>query len=430
MMSKIKNIFFSTFQKLRSGMLQMFSANVLNKLVSMISSMVITRILSLHDYGIWGYILNMYGYLQLVTGLGLIAGAFQFGAENKGKEKEFSFFKYCLYTGLKINTVLVIVFSIGISFVQLSFPEAEGYIKLIAPLLLLEYGLDLLLTVLRCENRISEYARILNINTLLTATGICVGAFFGIGGVIAGRYIACFISLGNIVIKTKKETKKIYNANSITGIEKRELWRYSAFTGVSSMLNLLLNFISVTMIAALLVNAEDIAQYKVATLIPSALNFIPLSVVTVILPGIVVHNKDIKWLKINIAKTIAAMCFLNFLLCIVLILMAPQIISLISGEQYLPAVPAFRILVASYFFAGTFRTLGANILAALRCVECNLFVSFATIVCNIPLNLYLINRLGVNGAAYATLLSTLVASVLVMFFMLIYLNRKKKANKE
>ena len=70
-------------------MLQMLTANVLNKVVAMVSNMVITRVLTKPEYGIWSYVLNIYSYVGLLTGLGLLSGAFQFGAENRGKEEEF-----------------------------------------------------------------------------------------------------------------------------------------------------------------------------------------------------------------------------------------------------------------------------------------------------------------------------------------------------
>ena len=78
----------------KSGLIDVFGANVINKVIAMLSNMVITRLLSKTDYGIWSYVLNIYSYLALISGLGLLSGAFQFGAENKGNEKEFQYYKY------------------------------------------------------------------------------------------------------------------------------------------------------------------------------------------------------------------------------------------------------------------------------------------------------------------------------------------------
>ena len=48
------------WNQLRKGILQMLSANVLNKAVMMLSNMVITRLMTKAEYGLWSYVLNIY----------------------------------------------------------------------------------------------------------------------------------------------------------------------------------------------------------------------------------------------------------------------------------------------------------------------------------------------------------------------------------
>ena len=50
-------------------------ANIINKVVVMCTSMVITRILTKNEYGLWSYILNVFSYLSLMSGAGLSSGA-------------------------------------------------------------------------------------------------------------------------------------------------------------------------------------------------------------------------------------------------------------------------------------------------------------------------------------------------------------------
>ena len=59
----------------------------------MCTSMVITRILSKDEFGIWSYALNIYSYLSLVSGAGLATGALQFGTENNKSKKSYVIFK-------------------------------------------------------------------------------------------------------------------------------------------------------------------------------------------------------------------------------------------------------------------------------------------------------------------------------------------------
>lgn len=119
--------------QLKNGLFHMLSANVINKVIGMICNMLITRFMTKGEFGIWSYILNIYSYFGLITGLGLYSGALQFGAENRGKEKEFSYYQYALRMGILIDTVIVAVFT-GVSFfISFSIPDAENYVRLYVP---------------------------------------------------------------------------------------------------------------------------------------------------------------------------------------------------------------------------------------------------------------------------------------------------------
>ena len=275
----------------------MFSASILNSMIGMLSNMIITRVLSKSEFGIWSYIMNFYSYLVIFTGFGLLSGVFQFGAENKGKKEEYSYYKYCLFWGMIIDTVLVIIVIIGSCILDFSLEGVRKYLIMAIPLLLIEYILNLCLTVLRCQNRIREYAKILNINTVLLALGICVGAVFGVKGVIIGKYTAYSFSLIHIIKKLKQELGLIYNAPKIHLEKIKSLWHYSVFTGTSSGLNMMMYLLDVSIVAFICKSPEKVAIYKVATLIPNALTFIPTSINVCILPTIVSNKENMGWIK-------------------------------------------------------------------------------------------------------------------------------------
>lgn len=418
------------WKQLKNGLFRMFAANILNKIVGMASSMVITRLLTKSEYGIWSYSLNIYSYLLLVTGLGLLSGAFQFGAESRGTDKEFSYYRFCMNVGLFIDVILVSVFIAVCWKAPFSLPEAKPYIIAVIPLLLIEYVMNLLLTILRCESRINDYAKILNRNTILLAVGTCAGAVFGIMGVIIGRYMAYGISLLQVIRHTKKEIGMMFCVPKIKWRETKPLWHYSLFTGASSALNCMLYLLDVSMIAALLQNSSEVAVYKVATLLPTALAFVPNSVVTCVLPDIVRNRNDHLWLRKNIKRYFIGLGSLNFLICSALIIFAPFVIGILSGSQYLEAVYPFRILTAGYFISGTFKTFSTNLLAGLRRVNYGLFLSVSAGTCNIVFNYVFIRKYGMVGAAYATFGTIAVAAVMAFSYLIIIVYAKKEKRKE
>lgn len=398
--------------QLHGGVLRLMMASVLNNVVGMLSNMVITRILTKPEYGYWSYTLNIYSYLNLISGLGLLSGSLQFASENMGTAKEFEYYKYCLRIGLLVNSIITAAF-LGLTFfVPFAFPEAVPFIRSIAPIILLEYSFQLLLIIFRCQSRIKEYVIVLNINTVLLAVGHCAGALFGVKGVLIGRYGAMICSLVVLCIIAQKEILKIHRTRFFKFKEVGDLWYYSLFMAAVSALNCVLYLLDVSMIGMLMQDSESVAIYKVATLIPTALTFIPNSVTVCIMPVVIRNNKNRAWQRKNIPKAYISLGGLNAVLCSLLVIFAPLIITILSGIQYLPAVPAFRVLVCGYFISGTFRMLSINILAGFRYVKYNLFISIVSGVCDIVFNYFFIQKFGIIGAAYATFGVDLVTAIL------------------
>ena len=404
-------------KKFNTGIIHMLGANTLNKVITMLSNMIITRILSKSSYGVWTFALNIYSYLNIVNGLGLLSGAFQVGAEHKKEQEEYQTFKYCIRTGLIIDAIFFAVFLVGAPFVTFSVSEAKPFVIAYIPLIGFEFALHSLQYILYCENRIKEYAKSLNLNTVLFTIGTCVGSLFDVKGIIIGRFLAYTISITTLIIILKKELVVVLNSDKLTRIQKKSLWQYSLFTGATTALNSLLYLIDVSMIASLIKSAETIAVYKVGTLIPNAMSFVPASIVASFLPQIVAHNKDYNWLKDKTKRLYANLIILNVAICSTLFIFTPQIITIISGSQYLESVPVFRLLIVGYFFSGSFRTASANILASMRHIKSNLIISSTTCALDIIFNYMFIRNMGMIGASYATLVVEIITALLSFSFM-------------
>lgn len=412
-------------QYLRGNVASILGANVLNKAVVMLSNMVIARMLTNAEYGIWSYVLNIYSYFTLISGFGLMQGAFQFGAETQGTEKEFSYYRFCLNIGLAINVVLIGGTGVFLMLFSLPIPQAEIYVEIYVPILLLEYAMNVLQVILRSENRIKEYAFALNVNTVMLAIGTSLGSCFGLMGLVGGRYIAFFCSLVFLLVRLRPEMGKLKKAKKLRWAETGALWHYSLLTGVSDALNVALYLLDVSMIAALIRDPEQLSIYKMATYIPTALSFIPSSVAIAMLPRFIANRNDPGKLKKSVAKQFFALGAGNAAVCLGLGITAPLVIYILAGPNYSASVPVFRVLLLGYFISGTFRVLSANALAGLRAVNFNLMVSILSILCDVVFNYILIQKFGMIGAAYATLSVQIVSSVAAFSALMWIIARRK-----
>lgn len=402
---------------LKSNILVLMSANLVNKIVAMMSNMVITRILTVTQFGIWSYTFNIYSYLSLLSGLGLLSGAFVYGAENKGSEKANSYYRYCLKKGLFVNAILIVIVILSTMFIPLTIQDSAKYIRVYSFAIIGEFIFNSILNIMRCNNKIKEYARALNTNTIMTAVGTCIGAIFGIYGVVISRLLAITFSCIILIYNNKETLKNVVKANELLKVEIKDLWRYSLFTGISAMLNTVVYLLDVTMIASILSSTTEVAIYKVATFIPSALVIVPTSIITCVLPDLVYKIKNRQSINSDIKKIFISTFTINLIICSSLIILAYPLIILLSGHQYIDAIPVFRILVISYFFNGTFRSISTNILAGMKKIKYNISLSLITIILDIIFNICLINRYGMIGAAYATLSVSIIASVIAFSYV-------------
>jgi O-antigen/teichoic acid export membrane protein len=108
--------------------------------------------------------------------------------------------------------------------------------------------------------------------------------------------------------------------------------------------------------------------------------------------------------------------YVSFPLISLVALFPRPIVLLVFGSQYLAAVPVVRILALGalmFYLSG----IGGSVLNAIGETRIVLLVEVAGAGTNLLLNYLLIPRLGIEGAAWATLASFLINSLLVIAFI-------------
>lgn len=134
------------------------------------------------------------------------------------------------------------------------------------------------------------------------------------------------------------------------------------------------------------------------------------------------------WLKEKMIVLFKVLAAVNGAISLGLIILAPWIIKLLWGAEYMDSLASFRILAFNYFLSGTFRIPAGNILAMLKNVKVNLIVSVLAGTANIFLDIFLIQRMGSEGAALATVLVVMISVVISMPALLYKVKSLKKEN--
>ena len=409
----------------KTGLFHIFGINVINKIVAFLSSTLLVWILTKEEYGVFSYAWNIYHFLLLINGLGLTVGALQLCSENPDEEYCNLIFNNCLKIGLLIDLVLtaaIVVFSLCFNF---SIPPARILLIILCALPLLQYLFDLLTVYLRVKKRNMAYAWTMMLNTVLTAVFTALGAFLlRDKGLICGYYLSYIITLfvGFFVFRFK--FKDVKNTPKLEKSLLKTLFKISIISMCTNALSQLLFLLDTFIIGVICVDELLVANYKVATMIPTALLFIPSSMVIYIYPYFARHAGDGKWCLKKFFQVLVGMAAINGIISIILYFAAPFVIKIVYGEQYLEIVPIFRILVINFFVSGTFRAISGNIICTQRKFVFSLVESVISGAVNIAADILFIKYFGIIGAAYATCLVVALSSLISTVYLLILFNKK------
>lgn len=400
----------------QTGFFSIFGSNVLCKVLSFIGGMIVVRILSKNDYGLYAYVINCYGILYLLFDLGCSVAAMQFCNENFEDPVKFrAFFSY----GFRRGMTFILITSGLLLASPLFYPFRTPETARLTQWLFLVPLIDGVTTFLQLNLRI----RLMNnrfavINLASTAINYLVilpmAYFWGLEGAVLSKYGISVLTLLVALWESRGVFPPVKKADEacLSRDERRSFLKLAFASQLNNGVDQGLMLLDVFLIGLFIADTEVISSYKVATTIPSALSFIPTSVMVYVIPYFARHIQDRAWVRSNYFRLVKWSALMNGLIAAGGVLLADWIVPLIFGSQYTDAVPCFQILMIGYFFSATFRTPSANIIYTQRKVRVNLVITMLGGVLNCVLDILLILNFGSIGAALATLSVHIVVSAM------------------
>jgi O-antigen/teichoic acid export membrane protein len=166
-----------------------------------------------------------------------------------------------------------------------------------------------------------------------------------------------------------------------------------------------------------MLGAEEVGIYAAAVSLSEAWYFIPVAITSSVFPAIINAKKQGEELYYQrLQKLYDLMVWLAVAIALPTTFLAPWVIRVLYGEAFLPAAGVLSI----HIWAGVFVFLGcANgrwiVAENLQYIATIRSAAGATV--NVALNIALIPKYGINGAAIATFFSVFVASHIAFFFI-------------
>lgn len=409
----------------RTGFFSVFGSNVLCKVFSFIGGMLVVRVLSKSDYGLYTYVVNCYGMLYLLYDLGCSVAAMQFCNENYNDPRKFrAFFSYGFRRGMTFLLLTSVLLLASPLFYPFRLPETARMTQWLFLVPLIDGVTSFLQVNLRIRLLNNRFAAVNLAATVINYLVILpMSYFWGLEGAVLSKYGVSILTLLAALWESRGEFPplKRETAKLLSSSEKKSFLKLAFASQLNNGIDTGLMLLDVFLIGIFIAAPEVISSYKVATTIPSALAFVPSSVMVYVVPYFARHIQDRAWVRQSYFRLLKWSAIGNGIIALGGILLSGWIVPLIFGTQYADAIPCFRILMLSYFFSSTFRTPSANILYTQRKVRVILTITLLSGVVNCILDVVLILHLRSIGAAIATLLVHIITSAMSFGYLCHYL---------
>lgn len=407
-----------------TGFFHVFGTTAINKIISFASGIILVRLISKAEYGIFSYANNLLNFFMIACGLGAASGVLQMCSEKREEQEKKLIYAYASRTSFLVNLLLCIIILLVSIFVPLKIEGSNWCLGMMALLPLFSYTYEMQAFYLRTQRRNKEYSYSNTFSSISIFLLSCILAwFFQVKGLVIAKYIAFSISI-LFVLWRFHVNYPIFPKMHLAKETKKQFWGISLISMLNNGMSSLMYMLDIFVLGIVVPDSTVVASYKLATNIPTALAFIPAALVTYIYPYFALRREDKAWVKKKYALVTMFLAAFCSLIAIIMFLFAPTIIKLLFGAQYLDAVPCFRVLSISFVISAVFRTLPGSILVTQRRLKFNLFTATFSSAVNTILNVLFITRWQSLGAAYATLITVIITGLLDTGYLIHIINKK------
>lgn len=396
-------------RSIASGVFSVVSAKVVVLFVTAVSTPLLYRLLGASGYGDYAFLLSIFAIYMIFVSAGVTDGVRKFLAEDRTlpnwSESVVGFY-FRLAVTLAASGALVLVVAAETGLVARAFgDELTIYFYVLAILgitaqfrdyarkTLMGFGLE----------RYSEPLKVLDKLGFVVVAIPLVYLGFGVMGALAGHLVASVLvaAVGLVLVHRRVSLSSVYRTPS-ERFPRRRMLTFNSMSVVLVFLLMSLYHIDVVMLQQF-AESEDVGNYRAALVLAEFLWFVPLAIQTVF-----VHSTSELWSqnrhrKISdlASKATRYTFLLTAVMAVGLAALADVTVPIYFGAEATPAIePLLWLLPGALGFA-----LARPILAISQgkgTLRYPVAATGAAAVLNVVLNVALIPRYGMAGAAIAT----------------------------
>ncbi len=390
--------------KLRGDFALVLIANLFSYLITFCGSIIYVRLLGKTEFGLYAFAFGVVSLFLLVNGFGAASGVLQYVSRAKSDDEKLAYLHFAFRSGMIFNFLIGILI-VGYAFIMpLPIANARPILLGMALFPVGRLYIDIFQAYLRAtqQNKLQAHFLIINNCVLLTANVIGV-IIFKLYGLVYFTYVGYILMFIFSAVKFKlpvifvKQKQLVY-------ISQRSFISYSFFSTMSNAFSGLLFVLDTIIISYIVKNPQLLATYRVATIIPFAINFIPNIVINYYYPEFAKNSNSANKIR-QLARFVSKRMFLfSGFVSLSLIILARPLIITIFGDSYSDSILPFQIISFGYWIIATFRTINGNILAALGQAKLSFYLTFLILIVNIIVTYLMVVHYSIIGAAIAVVL--------------------------
>lgn len=408
-----------------------FAGLILSKLLAYVFRLIIAR-LGVEYYGAFSIALAVVGMLTVIAVFGLDIGVLRFMSRHVGNQKTenrifVSAFKVTSFLSVLLM-FLLIFFSDTIASV-FNEPLLSSILKVLALSIPFDSVRSLLIAAAKSFRKVQYelYSKELLGNLLLIIfTLIFIYAGLELFGVALAYVLAMAISavyLFYLLHRFRKHIFQIPEKERNCAMGTRHLVSFSWPLVFSALIIFLMTWVD-SIILGLLKDSYAVGLYNAAAPSAKLILMFPQAIMVLFIPalaGLVLQRTQKSRDEASRITSFIAKWNMMIMLAVLgfFIIFGKQFLALFFGVQYAQASSALVILSFGLFFAGLYYG-PREMLYILKQTKAVLIITLAGLLANIFLNILLIPKYGINGAAFASS----SAYILMAVFMASYCQHK------
>lgn len=408
---------------MEKGFVHIFGANTLAQFLFMLSSILLVRLLDVEVYGFWSYAFNIFTLLTLLQGAGSGVGIIQYCSRDQKENTARRLFLFGNKLNVIANVIIVLLSLIFLYIYEFKIPNTNKVVAILAVSMFFLGLADNYKNYFRATLRNREFSYAVLFFAIYRSSSLLIlGYFFSLNGLIISQ-VSSYIF--DYIFSRYLDKEQVENLPTLDRKVKSDFMKFSMISLGNNLISRLLYLIDTFLVGQILASSILVAHYKTATLIPSNLIFIPQSVILFIYPYIRKNVSNKEYVKSKYLLVIKKLAIINFSITFTLYLFAPLVVRILFSDKYTDSIPALRILLVGFFFAGTFRIPAGNFIAAIHKLKVNVIITSISGVLNITLDYLFIVKYGIIGAAYATTIVFILNSIMSNSYLIYYFKRGK-----